>query len=356
MNTKPTRDNDFGYHAEEFPQFLDSDSVDKKSERYLWFPGDIISPRRKQETREHVGIGLRTGNGPFRVTLNGGDEWQSPSLLRTKGFVPRAFITPLEMGAVWVPPELIPYGADAYASAQTGGPEVAGGVIVGGKNRYLQGEKVYPGHAASWILSQARNDQGYSKGLIELEHLRGTKWDEGAAGDVQNIYFPDYPTLAPTISEMLAQISRIARSQSGDILEMGQQMEYACDEYRQWGLNFVANEHNLVKMGSTKEGWTYRYSDTSRLLMAQLEITAEDEQFQTVAKMQEEQGRASIAMMQAMASKGAGDDDVKRLLMASIENQNKIMEYLAANVAGNKAAEPVKEEVKETKPPKLQPK
>jgi len=123
---------------------------------------------------------------------------------------------------------------------------------------------------------------------------------------------------------------------------------YACDEFRQWGLNFVANEHNLVKIGTTQQGWTYRYSDTARLLMTQLEITAEDEQFQTVAKMQEEQSRSAIAMMAAMAEKGADNGDLMKMFLQSQAQIAEALTKLASN--GPSAKETPKEELKPEKP------
>lgn len=342
MNSIPATPEKLGLSGiEEFPVYLDSDSIDKTKERYIFYPGNTISPRRQQETREIVGVGLSWNGKPFRVTQNGGDEYHTQCLTRTKGFVPRAFFTPLEVAANWIPPELLPYGADSFAPAAANGPQVMGGVLVGTRSQYLVGEKVYPGHALSWMLSFARNDQGFSRGLVEIPHLQGQKWNDGAAVELQRLFFPTYPVVTNVLSEMRRDLSRIVDAQSGDVREIGQILLQACDEYREWGLNFVANEHNLVSVGTTKDGWTYRYSDTARLLFEQLEITPQDQQFQTVAKMQEEQSKSTMAMMEAMISKGSADDDVKRMLMASIENQNRIMEMLAQqNAPAAPAAEP----------------
>lgn len=349
MNNIPATPEKLGLAPiEEFPVYLDSDSIDKTKERYVFYPGNTISPRRLQETREITGVGLSWNGRPFRVTQNGGDEYHTASLTRTKGYVPRAFFTPLEVAANWIPPELLPYGADSFAPVAANGPQVMGGVLVGTRSQYLVGEKVFPGHALNWMLSFARNDQGFSRGLVEIPHLQGQKWVEGAAIELQKLFFPTYPIIPNVLSEMRRGLDAITSAQSGDIREIGELLLQACDEFREWGLNFVANEHNLVSVGTTKDGWTYRYSDTSRLLFDQLEITPQDQQFQTVAKMQEEQSRSAMAMMEAMAAKGNTDDDMKKMLMASIENQNRIMELLAQqqapalSVAEPKPAKPAK--------------
>lgn len=311
--------------VEDFPQYLDSDDVSKEIERYVWFPGDIISPRRKQETRETTGIGLYVNGGPFYVTRAGGDEYQTPCLTRTKGIVPRGFFTPLEVAAHWIPPELLPYGADAFRANAENGPHIAGGILVGAKSQYLVGEKVYPGHALSWMMSFARNDHGFSRGLVEVEILRAQPWKDGAAQELQRVFLPDYPhSLMPTLSGLQERITSVTREASGDIRQLGQLLLHSCDEYREWGTAFIGREHNLVKMGTTDQGWTYQYSDIARSLMAQLEITPQDQQFQTVARMQEEQSRAAMAMMEAL-SKGR---DNSELVAALLANQTQIADAL----------------------------
>lgn len=321
---------------EEFPALLDSDDISKEAERYVWFPGDIISPIRKRETRETVGMGITINGGPFMVTRGGGDEYQTPCLRRTKGFVPRAFFTPLEMAATWVPPELVADGADTYRFAGNA-PTVAGGVMVGAYGRSVMvGEKVFPGHAATWMLTFARNNGGYSRGLVEIDQLRGQPWESNAASELQNLFFPDYPNVPRVLSALVRQIDQVTTQQSGDIRQIGQQLLSACDEFREWGLFFIAEEHNLVKMGTTKDGWTHRYSDTTHLLMEQLEVTPQDQQFQTVAKMQEEMSRS---VMQMMESKGSDQSEMMKMFLASQERIAQAMERLASNGQAAPAAD-----------------
>jgi len=88
QKTIPATAKTLGLEVEEFPQYLDSDDVSKEIPRYVWFPGDIVSPRRKLETREMVGIAIQINGQTFHVTANGGDEFQTAARwkLRPTGF------------------------------------------------------------------------------------------------------------------------------------------------------------------------------------------------------------------------------------------------------------------------------
>lgn len=354
-NTFPVTENIIKgqFEPEDFPQFLDSDDIDKTKERYVFFPGDLITPRRKQETREMQAIGIAIDGRPFRVTVNGGEDYQHRCLVRTKGIVPRAFITPLEIGANWVPPELVPAGADTFAPMQNDDFTVRGGVAVGTKSKYLVGEKYFPGHAIAWMLSFARNNGGFSRGLVEINQLFGQSFKDGAPMELQRLYFPNYPILPVRLSELQSDIQDVMKAQQGTVREIGQLFLHACDEFRIWGTNFVAVEHGQIKIGTHASGHVYEYSDTAQLLMEQLEITRQDQQFQTVARMQEEQARASTLMMQALTEKDSTDEDMKRMFMASIENQNKIMQMLATALTPAAAKEETRLEPPKPSAPKL---
>lgn len=343
------------HDAENFPQFLDSDDIDKTKPRYVFFAGDLITPRRKQETREMEAIALSFNGQPFRVTANGGEDYQHRCLVRTKGIIPRAFITPLEMAANWVPPELVPPGADTFAPMGNDDFSIRGGVSVGTKSRYLVGEKYFPGQALAWMLSFARNNGGFSRGLVDVPQLIGEQYENGAARELQALYFPNYPTLPSKLSELQLVIQTIMQRQQGAVREIGQLMLHSCDEFRMWGTNFVATEHGQVKVGTHSSGHVYEYSDTAQLLMEQLEITRQDQQFQAVAKMQEEQSRAQIAMMEALTQKGDANDDLKKMFLASIENQNRIVEMLSKTMTQPVAATPVRDD-NEALPLNLKPK
>jgi hypothetical protein len=320
-----------GLEVEAFPQFLDSSDISPRIERYIFFPGDILGSRRKQEMRELIGLGLTWDGKPFRVLQNGGEEYQSPSLARTKGFVPRAFITPLEIAAYWVLPELLPEGAQTFRGVVNQVSPVIGQHVAGPRSS-LVGEQILPGHAVQWILSAASNDQGYRRGVVELTSLRGAKWDDGHAEEIQRLYFPTYPELPVVLSRLEDQIRSVVRHQSGDIREIGEQMLNGCDEFRVWGMARLQDEFTLVQTGTTKDGYTYRYSELARGLMEQLEITPQDQQLTQVGRLQEQIGRS---VQQLADVKGA---DQSQIIEALLSNQAQIAQALQA-IAGRLPAQ-----------------
>lgn len=309
---------------EEFPQFIDSTELSPRIERYLWFPGDIIGSRRKQEMRDLVAMGLLWKNKPLQVLRNGGEEFGTPALARTKGFVPKAFITPLEIAAYWVVPQAVADGAATFRGVANAPETTAGMTAYVGRPGALVGEQVLPGHAASWILSAASNDQGYRRGVVELTSLRGVKWDEGSIAEIQHLYFPDYPTLPNTLSALEEMIRRVLLDQSGDIREIGEQMLNGCDEFRTWGTARLQDEFTLVQTGTTPGGYTYRYSELARSLMEQLEITPQDQQLTQVARLQEQVGKSVLQMAEI---KGADQNEIVKALLT---NQQQIAAVLAA--------------------------
>ena len=316
--------------VEPVPVFRESFDVDPTITRYVWFPGNILSVRRLQETKDMVGVGL-----PLYITRAGGDEHGSPCLLRTKGFIPRAFITPVEVAAYWTPSELVAPGTFTYAGLTTDG---AGGNtqtgFVGGAKSVLVGERRTPGEALHNILTASQNDQGMRRGAVELTALRGVEMAE--RDRVQAIFTPSYPELPVTLRE-IEEVVRGVRPDSALIAQTREEMLASCEEFRQWALTRVATEHALVKLGTVGEGYTYTYSDLGRTLMDQLEITPTDQQFQTVAKMQEQIGQSMLAMTQA--NRGADNTALLEMLAA---NQAKLTEALAALAARDAAPAPTK--------------
>lgn len=301
---------DPGY-VESMPQFITGDDINPETTRYLFFPGDILGVRRKQEMRQLHAIGIHQEGRPFAVLQNGGHEVGSPCLVRTRGFLPRAFISPLETSATWIPPELLRHGEVAFRGVYD--PEGKGA-------KHLLGQKNFPGESIYWILSSSQNEQGMRLGAVELIPLRGQKWED--VQGLQRIFFRDYPKLPVKLSDLEMQIVS-APSQDPDAVKVRDQMLAACEEFRDWGITKLAIEHNLVKLGTLSEGWTYSYSDLARSLMEQLDITPQDQQFQTVAKMQEEMARSTQALIQQAA--GGNQSDVLQKLM---ENQNQIVTAL----------------------------
>lgn len=306
---------------EDFPQFVTGDDINPETVRYLFFPGDVIGNRRRQEMRAVSGVGIGTPDGkPFNVLRNGGYEIGSPCLVRTKGFIPRAYITPLETAAFWIPSELLPTGYPAFSGVAHGNSPMPGQRPAG----TLVGEKRFPGDAINWILTSSQNEQGMRLGIVELTALRGANWQDIDSLGLQRLFFPKYPDVSPKLADLEAQI-RAVQANDPDARNVQEQMLQACEEFREWGISKIQVEHSLVKMGTLAEGWTYSYSDLARNLMEQLDVTPQDQQFATVARMQEQMA----ATTQAMMEKAAGADQ-SEVIAALLKNQTAITEALSA--------------------------
>lgn len=275
---------------EQMPQFIDSDAVPLDATRWLFFPGDVLSPRRKRELKDMTGFGIyRPDGSPFGLYSNGGEEINSPCLVRTKGVLSRALLTPLDVAAVWTPPDLIPEGMSTFRGVLSdGGP----GVHRTQWQVPLPGIKTFPGEVINVILTTAQNDQGNSKGVVEIQELRTVKWDEASAEGLQSLFFPTWPSLPPTLNGLIASIEG-GRKKTGarDLRAMGDEMLSSCEQFRLWASERIKLEETLIAVGTTKDGWTYRFSDVADQLMVQLEITPQSRQLQEQNKLQAQFGQ-----------------------------------------------------------------
>jgi hypothetical protein len=264
---------------ETMPVFVDDEAISKSSTRYLFFPGDVIAPRRKRELREMTGFDVEFNGVKFPLYSVGGEEVNSPCLIRTKGVLPRCLITPLEVAAVWTPPELIPEGAETFKGFPQPGAKW---------HDVLPGVKSFPGEQIRSILTWAMNDQGTSKGIVEITALRGWTWQDVVSQSVQRFFFPDYPVLPERLSgiEALIEAAHARTKEGSDFRSIAEEMLSACDQFRLWAMDRIKFEQTLVATGTTKDGWTYRFSDVAEQLMAQLEITKPDEQLLKATQLQ----------------------------------------------------------------------
>jgi hypothetical protein len=308
------------------PQFYENEGVGKDVTRWLWFAGDILAGRRRHDLREVVAVGLRVNNEAFRPAMNGGDEVGSPCLLRTKGILPRAYFSPLEMAAVWTPPDLVPEAAPIFRG------------VVDDRAPWspvLQGLKAFPGEALASILSTARNDQGLSRGIVEPAALRGVSPEDVAKAGFQTFFFPDYPTLPLTLRGIEESIHKaIARTSDEDLRSIGEEMLLGCDQFRMWATDRVQFEENLVRTGTTEGGWTYRYSDVVESLVTQLEYVRTDRSLSEVARLQTETAKQ---IGSALNYRGQSSDeipapiiDVLQRLQENQEQMTKMMLQIGA--------------------------
>lgn len=312
---------------ESMPQFTDDVGVRLEATRYLWFPGDVLGSRRKQEMRHLHAIAIRLDGQPFPVMMNGGDEVGNPCVLRTKGVIPRAFFTPVENAAVFLPVDLMPAGA------RTVRPVVDDSFLRSHSQHVVQwrealpGMRVYPGEAMPAILTALRNDQGLSRGVVEISHLQDVEYPDIEKSGFQSFFFPSFPQLPPTLSGLEAMIRKAIDGTSETMLrEMGEEMLLGCEQFRIWALDRIGEEENLVRTGTTDGGYTYRFSEVAESLMTQLEYTRQDRSVAEMARLQAQLGQQIGTALTARAEEGKIPvDDVLSKLQ---ENQNLLTEAI----------------------------
>ncbi len=282
------------------PKQYAEDVRDREGVRYLFFPGDVISEARKEERED-----LRAG----------GDEIGSRCLVRTKGFLRRCRITPLERWVELMPRELMPEGVTPVnmlpTSASKGSEQ---GFTSFDPNLYGFGR--FPGEEVRWITYAAH--AGGRKGIVELTELFDIEWEDFDRSGLQKEFFPDFPYVPPTLSGVEALI----RAHTPREMAIGRklvrtgvvqsQMLVACSQFRRWATTRIEAENLLLKIGTTKDGWTYTYSGLAEVLFPQLEMARADDYMHDQAKFQRKLGESQEAIAQLLqeARKDGDRDDL----------------------------------------------
>ncbi len=291
------------------PVYYNQEILRREAVRYLFFPGDVIGARRKQEREDLAG---------------GGEEIGSACLVRTKGFLRRCRITPLERWGELMPAELLPEGANVIGVQPTGmGSEQA---FTSFKSNLFAFPK-FPGEEITWIIQSADNG-GIRKGIVELTALQAMEWKDFRQLNLQELFFPDYPNLPKTLREVEGMIRATGERYSSDpiIRRCAQEMLGACSIFRRWATARIEAENLLAQIGTTKDGWTYTYSDLADTLFAQIEMERVDHHLQNQARFQgtlaESQGRLVELVERAFSGVGqqaAGVDTTE--LITTLQRQ-----------------------------------
>lgn len=293
------------------PIYFNEDIIRREAERYLFFPGDVIGARRKQERAD-----LR----------HGGEEVGSACLVRTNRFIRRCRITPLERWGEPMPVELMPDGAQPIGlTAQNAQGEQGFTSFRSG----LQGFQKFPGDEITWILASADNS-GMRKGIVELTALRYEKWDEFQKSGIQELIFPNYPQLPPTLREIEAMIQS-ANSRDSDVVRIKEEALLSCGQFRLWATARMDAEDMLIRIG-TVGTWTYTYSDLADTLIPQLERGRADQYLHNQQAIQgnlaEQQSRLTDAVVAALGktqSNGVDVGEIVSTLQAQMAEQNRLM-------------------------------
>jgi hypothetical protein len=259
--------------------YFDHKVVGKEVRRWVFFPGDLIPPARKADI---------TWLAP------GGEETSSPCLQKYgRGFVPRGLASILEIGG-----ELIPHKHLGELSAHAWSGVALNAEVIKSRLSFIP---TYPGDGLK--ILQAYYSFGGRRGLDEIPVLVGKTWDEchtpdgdGILDVIERACYGD--GVEPTLRGLENQIrhadvddSRIDYGKyRADCLRM-------CAEFRHWGESRMGQENANIKLG-TKGEWVFSYSPLAELLIAQLEMTRQDQPMQEMARMHGDMMRAAQTPVQ----------------------------------------------------------
>ncbi len=248
-------------------RFYDARTVGRELNRWLFYPGDVIIKRRKDE---------------IDWLAAGGDEVNTPCLIRYgRGYLPRAFITPLELGAEFISPDALPPGVNAQTGIEVNGVTIQSNLVQ---------IPVYPGDALTNIIMKSVNDQGRRRGIVEITSLKGKKWsdcrsfdpnEQGYLDVLDRAYFGDGREY--TLRGLEEQIKQGARAFPESAPDANQMLQ-ACMEFRDWGLNRLEQEHTRLRATPTPGSEAPTYSPLAELLLVQLEVERIDHPMASLAQ------------------------------------------------------------------------
>jgi hypothetical protein len=339
-----------GLVLQEDLELSNASQVRIEATRYLFTPLDTIIPARKRDLARLV---------------RGGVEIESVCLKRTSNYVPRAFLTPLEHWAEWLPKELVPENTRTVQAVEQ---KAEGGVgnPLHGQSVYppvpLFGVPHYPGeHIPALLLVPVQE----RKGLVEITPLRDVDWKSGQPQKLQQLFFPDAffereKGYVITLREIVERVLKVkANVQDKDVQTIADQALEACEQSRLYGENFVDVETARVKEGRSHQH-TYTYGPQARLLMAQLEIAPQDRGFQLLAESQSElvkglqQGGVTPDMLEQMQKQNATfmQTALETVMAAAGKAFAEAVKPLAEQVAQIQSAQPAPAEPARPEDPK----
>ena len=243
--------------------FLDPNEIRVEANRYLFFAGDDLEPRRKRQVK-HLrwgGIELELDYKCFPVT---------------KGHIWRNMITPMTSGHELSDEQLV-------ADEGKGSPVTT--MASFGRVDVKYATRVHPGEEIRSLLF-GKSDYP-SKGLVEIKKLRDWDWKDVKAAGIQRFFFPEWdawkdrsnPAVLPIqLSWTRKRIQDAMRETKDDtLISIGEDMLASCENFYAWGIDKLKVETTLVKTPpSAGSQHVYTYSVMSEQLFEMLEQQRED--------------------------------------------------------------------------------
>lgn len=324
---------------DEVLNFTPSASINKRLSRYVLFVGDVIPERRKYDFKD----GDRDA---------GGEELPSRCLWRVKGYVRRGRITPVEIGPEW-------HSKEELSESDVNTALNAGQITMSAKGTpEFYGTDVLPGDEIAAITAPDDANNGIARGIVELTPLIGREWvhdpvlgTDASIWKLQRWLFPNYPALPVTLRELQALINSASGGVEGfesrDLEIINGEANNSCSDFRLWGTSFVEGENQQIASRVGVGGFTYKYSDVTKVLMKQLEI-----QPLTISELKEKaagldkesitQIAATVAAVMNQDRKPAvfGLDDLKDLIKSNPDAVREVFAEIGIKRSAGRPAEP----------------
>lgn len=241
--------------------FIDPNEVAIEANRYLFYAGDDIEPRRKRQVKK-----LRFGGMELELDYK--------CFTTTKGHIWRNMITPMTSGHYLTDEQLLPEGATATAVTTVGSF---------GHTRTDYATRIHPGEEIRTLLF-GKSDLPV-KGVVEIKALRNWDWKAVKDAGIQRFFFPEWDAYKTGLEKMPVQLSwtraqiqkAIASTSDDTLISIGEDMLLSAENFYAWGIDKLKVETTLVKTPpSPGASHVYTYSGMAEQLFEILEQQRED--------------------------------------------------------------------------------
>lgn len=325
-------------------------TIRKEETRYLFNALDIITPKRKRDCR--------------RLQM-GGHEVQSYCLTRTRGFIRKGRITPLDMGGEPILEENAPDDSSVFPITNPDTPIAENSRVMIGSQSPLVAIPAYPGVELPIILNGSANTvDGQRFCLVEIRELIGHKYrpEQVAPGvvfdpdiwELQNLIFPKYPEVPVLLSEFRNCIEKVHQSSVGDdaLRSICEDMLTSCEIGSIWANERIESEHRLMRQGALASGFAYVYSELAEVLLVQLGLPRQDQELKNISELAKsfQAGQGQIDIGALLTGLSAQNQQFAETLLKGIAAQMQTNQPVAANAGESKQeVAAVKESAAKTK-------
>lgn len=292
-----TSDPAFGHRIEVAPP---QDQFNRKLTRYIYYPLDKVSPERKNE---------------MEWTIEGGDDMNCRCLIRTKGFLPKGKMSPLESGGFdWYAPDMLVEGqaerVEVYATPIEGSEFTP-------KSLSLAGIPRFPGDELKSLATRWSNDRGLATGHVEIKALLGVSWESGEVQKLNKLFVPT-SWAAHKLKDVRQDIEKGAASVNDQtVKDIANEMLHSCLLSERWATRHI----NYANRALTDDRFPQPYTSVDELLLEQLDIPRQDRVMQNQAATQQKLEASLSVLAESVAAQSQQPQFDPALFAKALEAQ-----------------------------------